>query len=144
MCIGPKTKPASDEVANWSLDQVFDHIGKNSLPESVKWMKDQRKAVEKYGLRLIAYEGGQHLVGVGGGENNEKLTQLFIAANRDPRMEDVYRKYYGEWKKISGDLFCTFSSIGAYSKFGSWGLAENYDDTPENSPKLRATLDLIR
>lgn len=144
MCIGPQTKPSVEEVSNWSLDQVFEHIGKRALPESVKWMKAQKKAVEKYGLRLIAYEGGQHLVGVGGGENDAKMSGLFISANRDPRMGEVYKKYYDEWKGVSGDLFCAFSSVCSPSKWGSWGLAEDYDDTPDTAPKLKATLDWIR
>ena len=34
----------------------------------------------------MAYEGGQHMVGVIGGENNEAMTRLFQEANRHPRM----------------------------------------------------------
>ena len=33
--------------------------------------KQQKKVADKYGLKLVAYEGGQHMVGVTGGENNE-------------------------------------------------------------------------
>ena len=38
------------------------------------------KVAEKYAIKLVAYEGGQHLVGVMGGENNQKMTDLFLRA----------------------------------------------------------------
>jgi hypothetical protein len=36
-------------------------------------------------LRLFAYEGGQHLAGDNGVQENTLVTGLFINANRDPR-----------------------------------------------------------
>ena len=51
----------------------------NSLPECLGRMKVQKTVAEKYGLPLICYEAGQHLVGVGGGENHEALTKLLVA-----------------------------------------------------------------
>jgi hypothetical protein len=143
MCISPNGKLNAETVASWTVEQVLDHAESKALPESIKWMQSVKKVADKHGLRLIAYEGGQHLVGVGGGENNQKMTDLFLAANRHPRMGEVYRKYHDAWKEAAGDLFCTFSSIGGWSKWGSWGLAEGYDDTPETSPKLKATLEWL-
>lgn len=140
MCIGPQTKPPAAEVAKWSLDQVFAHIESKALPESIQWIQTQKKVADKYGLKLITYEAGQHLVGVGGGENNEAMTKLFHAANRDPRMGRVYEKYFAAWAENGGDLMCHFSSIGQWSKWGSWGLAEFEDDRPADFPKYVATL----
>ncbi|MCY3024302.1 MAG: hypothetical protein NTW87_35445 [Planctomycetota bacterium] len=144
MCIpqkGGKGGLDAETVAGWTVEQVLEHAETKALPECIAWMKTQKKVADKYGLRLLAYEGGQHLVGVGGGENNQKMTDLFMAANRHPRMGEIYRKYYDAWKEAGGDLFCVFSSVGGWSKWGSWGLAEYYDDTPEKCPKLKATLD---
>ena len=129
MCIAPNGNPSTETVAGWTVEQVLDYAETKALAESVKWMTDIRQVADKHGLRLIAYEGGQHLVGVGGGENNERMTELFLAANRHPRMGDLYRRYYDAWRRIANDLFCTFSSIGGWSKWGSWGLAEWFDDT---------------
>jgi hypothetical protein len=75
----------SDEVAKWSVDQVLDRVETNALPECIGWMKAQKAMADKYWLKLVCYEAGQHLVGIGGGENNEALTKLLIAANRHPR-----------------------------------------------------------
>ncbi len=133
-------KLRAEDVAGWTLDQLLDYVESRSLPEAIRWMKQQKEVADRYGLKLIAYEAGQHLVGVGGAENNEKLTQLLLAANRHPRMGEIYRKYYDAWEAIGGDLLCHFSSVSRWSKWGSWGLLEYFDEDESASPKFLATL----
>ncbi|NBD15131.1 MAG: hypothetical protein GVY04_03015 [Cyanobacteria bacterium] len=70
---------------------------------------------------MLAYEGGQHLVSRGGIENNQAITNLFIEANRDPRMGEIYREYLTQWHQLGEDLFVHFSDIKSPSKWGSWG-----------------------
>jgi hypothetical protein len=130
----------ADEVARWSVDRVLAYVENVALAKSARNTKEQAAIAAERGLRLIAYEGGQHLVGVRGGENNEELTALFQQANRHPKMGELYEKYYDAWRATGGDLFCVFSSIGRWSKWGSWGLAEYWDTTPAEAPKLAATL----
>jgi hypothetical protein len=130
----------ADVVANWTVDQLLDHVENTSLPDSKRWMEDASSAAKKYGLKLLAYEGGQHLVGVGGGENNEKLTRLFAAANKSKRMGMIYTEYLKAWQEAGGDLFCHFSSVAAWSKWGNWGLLENYDEDETQSPKFMAVM----
>ena len=86
----------------------------------------------------MCYEAGQHLVGVGGGENNEDLTKLLIAANQHPRMGSIYNKYLDAWRDLGGDRMCLFSSVSASSKWGSWGLLEGADEN--SSPKFDAVI----
>jgi hypothetical protein len=136
---GPENKNLrSDDVAKWTVDQVLDRVETNALPECIRWMKTQKAVADKYGLKLVCYEAGQHLVGVGGGENNEALTKLLIAANRHPRMGDIYTKYMDAWRDVDGDLMCIFSSVAASSKWGSWGLLEGADET--SSAKFDAVI----
>lgn len=144
MCIGPSTKPSSDEVARWTVDQVLDFAETNAMPESIKWMKTQKKVADKYGLKLVCYEAGQHLVGVLGGENNEAMTRLFQAANRHPRMGAIYGKYLDAWRDTGGDLMCIYSSTGAWSKWGNWGLTEYLDEADKDQPKFKAVLEWNR
>ena len=134
--VGPESKPPVDEVAKWTVAQVLDHAEQQALPECLGWMRTQARVAAKYRLRLLAYEAGQHLVGVGGGENNDAVTQLFIEANRHPRMGTIYRRYLDAWRDAGGDLACLFSSVAKPSKWGSWGLLEFGDDT--GSPKFDA------
>jgi len=132
-------KLRSNEVAKWSVDQVLDRVETNALPECLGWMRTQKAVADKYGLKLVCYEAGQHLVGVGGGENNAALTKLLIAANRHPRMGAVYTKYLNAWRDLGGDLMCLFSSVTASSKWGSWGLLEGADEN--SAPKFDAVME---
>ena len=90
------------------------------------------------GLDLIAYEGGQHMAGVGNVINNQQITNLFVAANRDPRMGDMYSKFLDNWHTSGGGLFMSFTSTGQYGRYGSWGVLENMVQT--SSPKLDALI----
>jgi len=142
--ISPGGKPATEEVAQWSVEQLLDHIENKALPESIRWIQGNREIADKYKLKLMTYEGGQHMVGVGGGENNEKLTALLQEANAHPRLAEIYREYYQAWEDNGGDLFCYFSSVSKWSKWGSWGILQYYDDDPEESPKFTATMNWAR
>jgi hypothetical protein len=128
------------EVEKWTVEQALEHMETKALPESIKWIAGQKKIADKYGLKLVCYEAGQHMVGVGGGENSEAMTKLFHTANAHPRMGEIYAKYLKAWQDAGGDMFCNFSSIGAWSKWGSWGVMQYYDDDPAKAPKLMALL----
>lgn len=131
---------AADRVSAWSVDQALDYLEKESLPKSIQSIRATKATADKFGLRLIAYEGGQHMVGVAGGENNEAMTRLFHAANAHPRMGEIYTQYYDAWTTAGGDLFCYFASVSQWSKWGSWGIMQFYDDDGAESPKFRATM----
>ncbi|RYX83260.1 hypothetical protein EON83_15450 [bacterium] len=133
----PNSKVPAETVATWTTTQVLDYLENVSIPETIKWNKEQKAIADKYGLKLIAYEGGQHAVGTAGGENNEDLTKLFLAANRDERMGQLYTKYLDTWRDCGGDVFCNFSSVSGWSKWGSWGLLENQND---DTAKYRAVM----
>ena len=116
------------EVATWSVDQALDYLEQKSLPRSIKAIRATKEVADQFGLALLAYEGGQHMVGVGGGENNEQMTKLFHDCNTHPRMGEIYRKYFSAWTQSGGDLFCYFASVGGWSKWGSWGIMQHYDE----------------
>jgi len=132
----PTLKP--EQVAEWPVDKVLDYLEQTVLPATTVGIRKLHAVAAKHGLCLLAYEGGQHLVGINGGENCLLLTALFKAANASPRMADLYQRYFAAWTNQDGDLFCYFSSVSAWSKWGSWGAMQYYDETPEQSPKYRA------
>jgi hypothetical protein len=135
----PKTQ---EKVAKMTVAQVIDacegYIKKNN--ETIAKQAEQAK---QRGLRLIAYEGGQHLVGHGGAENNKALEQLFHAANRHPQMKQLYLKYLAGWKQSGGTMMAIFSSTGKYSKWGSWGLMEYHGQPVAEAPKYQAVLEFL-
>jgi hypothetical protein len=136
--VAPDGTPGPAEVAGWSPSTLLARLGSAALPEAEEWMRANADVARQYKVRLVAYEGGQHLVGVGGTESNDALTALFAAANRDPVMGALYARYLDTWKAAAGgDLFCLFTSVEAWTRWGSWGLIEHAQD---DTPKLRAVL----
>lgn len=131
------TKIPAEDVQNMTQDQALDYLEQVAIPETQRWTKEQKAVADKYGLKLVAYEGGQHAVGALGAEGNDKITGLFTSINRSPRMGALYTRYLDGWNRNGGDLFCNFSSVGTWSKWGSWGLLESQDD---DTPKYRAVL----
>jgi len=138
--VSPNGKPSADEVEKWTVDQALDYMERQALPESIRWIKEQKQVADKHGLRLVAYEGGQHMVGVAGAENNEAITRLFHEANHHPRMGAVYQRYYDAWTAEGGDLFCYFTSTSRWSKWGSWGIVEWFDEDAARLPKFASTI----
>ena len=110
-----------------------------ALNEAYENMEAYAQIAREEDLQLLAYEGGQHLVGVQGVVNDEAITDLFIEANRDSRMEKIYEDYLDEWSKIGGDVFVNYSDIRSHNEWGSWGTLESvYQDS---SPKYDAIID---
>jgi hypothetical protein len=104
-----------------------------------------------YNLPLISYEGGQSFVSFPHGMNSNNtpnaLTNLYIAANRDPRMQAAYETYLKGWKSNGGQLFMHFNDIYTPSQYGVWGGLESIMQTtsPLSSapPKWQAIQDFI-
>ncbi|MBP7053346.1 MAG: hypothetical protein KBE65_20245 [Phycisphaerae bacterium] len=130
----PKTQ---NEVAQMTVDQILDKCARY-IAEGNKTIAEQARAAKERGLRLVAYEAGQHLVGYGGAENNKRLEDLFHAANRHPGMKSLYLNYLAGWRQNGGTTAVIFSSLGGYSKWGSWGLMEYHGQSPTEAPKYEA------
>lgn len=89
-----------------------------------------------FGLPLIAYEGGQHLVARPGEQHNNVGFVTFLRdINRDVRMGDCYRYYLDQWYAATNNSLMTlFNDVGPASKWGNWGLKEWYGDN--DAPKF--------
>src|SRR5205085_1825212 len=79
---GSNTEAAT--YTSMSLDSFFNYVRTNTLPAAIDATKRYRTLANLYGLRLVAYEGGQHMVGAGEAQNNDLLIKLFSDFNRDP------------------------------------------------------------
>ncbi len=103
--------------------------------QSMEWVAANRQVADAFGVSLMAYEGGQHLVQVGGSAD-PSLTELFTSANRNERMTALYGGYLSGWRERGGGLFMHFTDIGSYTQYGSWGALEKIGQT--SSPKYDA------
>jgi hypothetical protein len=108
----------------------------NGLEETKRWIASSKKIANKHNLPLIAYEGGQHLVPPIGQEDGLVL-DLFLRANRDPRMGKAYLRHLQDWKDLNGDLYMLFGYASKWSKYGAFGLKEfQFESIP--TPKWSA------
>ena len=123
-------------TADELLDIELSHIRNCSLRE----MQANIAVAAKYGMATVAYEGGQHLVGLNGAENHGALTAVFKSANRHPRMKALYDEYLQNWKAAGGDLFVNYSDLSAYTKHGSWGALESMTQDPTTAPKYQSLM----
>ena len=130
----PKT---ADKVAAMSVEELLDGC-KKMIAENRKTNETYAAEAKKRNLKLMTYESGQHLVGYAGAQDNEKLTKLFHDANRHPRMKELYLEDLKNWQEIGGSTFCVFSSMGRYTKWGSWGVLEYHDQDEKTAPKWQA------
>ena len=106
----------------------------------VSYINKQQKVANSFGVNLIAYEGGQHLVDWNTRKVEEHPNPLLYAANRDPRMGIVYDELMHEWKQAGGKLFVAFSAPRIYSWYGSWGIKEHIRQPRAEAPKYDSLL----
>jgi hypothetical protein len=137
----PKSAAAT---AKLTVGQLLDQLAAEVDGPNREMMRAQGALARKYGLPLIAYEGGQHLVGVGGAENNAALTALFMAANRHPRMGEITRRHYEHWFAAGGGLYVAFVDVEAPGKYGAWGTLEFQDQPAAAAPKYQALLEVLK
>lgn len=132
---GPGQAEEAEEFEALSVDALIDRLQAEALPASRKQMAAQREIADEFGLRLVAYEGGQHMVANWPARNRPAVNELFDAVQRHPRMKDLYLAYLNDWKEVGGELFVHFSDCANFSKHGRWGALEYLDQPREDAPK---------
>ncbi|MBX2812359.1 MAG: hypothetical protein KTR25_11140 [Myxococcales bacterium] len=106
-------------------------------PTFVGFTKAHALIARKHNLSLIAYEGGQHLLGSQLGSDSP-VHEVIYEANRSPRMEKLYDKLFKYWYGAGGQLFLAYAFIDRYSWYGAFGHLEHTLQPLELAPKFRA------
>ena len=134
-----------DQTLSQTPAQIAQYLLDVELPKNKDLMQQQKTIADTFGVRLVAYEAGQHLLGsrdthptFGKLNAYQPLTDLLIEANRTPLMKNVYLKYLQNWQEISGDVILLFDNVRSPSKFGSWGLLEIGSQSIASAPKASA------
>jgi hypothetical protein len=109
---------------------------------AVDWMLRDMAVLDDPDLRhldLVAYEAGQGLFSMDRGQ-----ADMFLEANRNPRMKEVYRQYLGLWTLITrGSLMMHFSSATSAGWYGTWGHKEYQGQPRSEAPKYDQLLNYI-
>lgn len=131
------------------LSQLFAQLDSTSgsIATRIPWTTSNAKVASSFGLPLVAYEGGQSLQGFPTYGSGSPQVQMFIAANRDPRMGAAYTTYLNDWKASGGTLFMHFNDTYPPSQYGIWGLLDSTMQTTEPltsaPPKWQAVQNFI-
>jgi hypothetical protein len=123
---------------------MYDPKEKYSIPKVLGYIHKNAQIAEKFGVDLIAYEGGQHLVDWKSRNTTSHPTKLMIAANKDWRMAKAYQVFMRGWRDNGGKLFVNFSAPRTYQWFGSWGTKEYITQPISQAPKHRALMQYAR
>ena len=123
---------------------IYDPKEKYSIPKVLGYIHKNAQTAKKFGVDLIAYEGGQHLVDWKSRKIDQHPTKLMIAANRDWRMAKAYSDFMQGWKDNGGKLFVNFSAPRTYQWFGSWGTKEYITQPIAKAPKHRSLMQFAR
>jgi len=125
--------------ANYSSDSTIDEVlqdmqtGSQGSVSDVSYVQANLATAQQYGLRLFVYEGGP--ANDNGGSNSTANIGVQIEANRqyaadddiglgmDLLVEDHIRK---NWFEYGGSNFGYFQFTSAYSRYGSWGVTDDY------------------
>ena len=83
----------------------------------------------RHGMRLIMYEGGTHVAGLGEWTENQRLTDFFTSYNYSPEMAAIYTDLLAGWDAAGGTLFNAFVDVAPASRWGSWGHLRHLDDS---------------
>ena len=121
----PVVARAIDKLANGSLRELVEEV----LPL-------QAEIAEKHGLEMLMYEGGTHVVGIGGWVSNDELAKFFNYLNYTPEMGALYDQLLSGWVAAGGTLFNAFVDVSPPSQFGSWGAKRYLEDKNPRSVSL--------
>lgn len=94
----------------------------------------QAQVAQRHGLKLVMYEGGTHVVGLGPQTDDAALTAFFIRLNYSEQMGALYADLLRGWKAVTDTPFNAFVDVLQPSKWGSWGALRHLGD---NTPRWR-------
>ena len=137
-----KASPA--DAAVYLAEKLMDPTYKWSIPYTKAKLEENKAVAEKYGLDLVAYEGGQHVhhsFAVKGLTEADIaiLTDFMVDFVRSEDMGQLYRELWNVWANVGDGSFMQFGDVHTTSKWGSWAL---YNGLEDDNPRARALEEL--
>jgi hypothetical protein len=131
------TAPYISGAGGSSTIEVLDNLEKDIERMMLNERQNALNA-HSFGLKHVAYEGGQHLT-----SPDQQEQSIFLEVNQHPEIKDIYLKYLNQWFEVGDGPFVHFSYVSAPSQYGSWGALEYQDQRREEAPKYDALLTFI-
>jgi hypothetical protein len=115
-----------------SAENVFELLREDLHEKVVPKLEKHRKLVDAAGLKMVAYEGGQHLL-----ENADQ-------ANAKPEMYEMYREYLNTMSIYFDGVFAHYVHVGANPPKHMWGALRYTGQNASEAPKYRALVDFAK
>jgi len=97
----------------------------------------------EWGLELVAYEGGTHVVASWEEHDDEELNAFLIHFNYTEEMGALYTQVFDGWKAVDAGVFVAFLDVESPSKYGSWGHLRHLGDSNPRWDALVAARDAV-
>lgn len=124
---------SEEEGMSYAEAQCMDASIKQSIPDIVRqWRYHRKISSTRYGLKLLMYEGGTHIVANGDFTRDPVLLPFFTKFNYSTHMGRLYTHLLRQWDALGADgPFNAFISTGQPGWYGSWGAKRyNGDSNP--------------
>ncbi len=142
--------PKAEWVKTASKAEIFKNLPVQ-IEEMMRYVREVVAEANKYGIDVVAYEGGNHMSPQfyywptnSFYQNDKLLVDKLVWINRQPEMADIYKQYMDAWRGTGAKLHMTFMSSGAYTRYGSWGLLEYGTQTMAEAHKYRGLTEWTR
>lgn len=131
VAIAPYMLLAQDkDVAGLTLDQLFAGMAGYLVGKLAPSIAAHIDLARPYGLKVVAYEGGQSLVDFNRAARSDLNHDVKSAAQADVRMGGLHRQLLATWQQAGGDLFSVFGPPSNLwdGHNGYWGLLPDQDE----------------
>ncbi len=107
------------------------------------YVDSSKKLADKYGLELLAYEAGQHLIRYDPPHTvkDPAVLNMFMKAQKDPRMQEAYARYLSGWAKHGGGLLMHFYGIGELTNKNFFSMLDHVNQA--STPKYAALMNYL-
>ncbi len=123
---------AAEEITDGHLSGQSENTLADVLGRVMPYQAEIAKA---HGLKLVMYEGGSHVTGIGPLVDDAELTAFFEALNYSPEMGALYGQMLAGWARLTDAPFNAFVDVYRPTKWGSWGALRHLGD---DNPRWRA------
>ena len=109
-----------------------------------QYVKGNVQLAQKYGLPLMAYEAGQHLIRFDPPHTvtEPDVLNLFMSAQKHPRMRSAYTRYLNAWNQATrGGLMMHYYGIGKPSPKNFFSMLDHSGQP--STPKYQALMDYL-
>jgi hypothetical protein len=139
-----RSSEARAMTSSTSPDEILAILKENIVTDNRRYYSEHGDLARKWSqtlgrpIKLIAYEGGQHLAD---GGQNKPYKNALIAAQDNPKMYDLYMQNMLEFERAGGSANVMFNYVGRRDQWGSWGHLQYQDQPVSEAPKFKAILD---